>query len=99
MPSRFTEQTVEELKRHRLRWAGQYQQPPKVIIRAQSLDEPMTSGSRGRLKHARSIAEFHIASLEGMSALLVMPTAATPSLLNSLTLILRSSRRYSNVRR
>jgi predicted phage terminase large subunit-like protein len=28
MPSRFTEQTVEELKRHRLRWAGQYQQRP-----------------------------------------------------------------------
>jgi hypothetical protein len=70
MPSRFTEQTVEELKRHRLRWAGQYQQPPKVIIRAQSLDEPMTSGSRGPTKHARSIAEFHIASLEEMRALL-----------------------------
>jgi len=28
-----------------------------------------------------------------------MPTAATPSLLNSLDLILRSSRRYSNARR
>ena len=28
MPTRFTERTVEELKRHRMRWAGQYQQRP-----------------------------------------------------------------------
>jgi len=28
MPRRFTETAVEELKRHRLRWSGQYQQRP-----------------------------------------------------------------------
>jgi predicted phage terminase large subunit-like protein len=31
MPSRFTETAVEELKRHRLRWAGQYQQRPSPM--------------------------------------------------------------------
>jgi predicted phage terminase large subunit-like protein len=31
MPTRFTESTVEELKRHRLRWAGQYQQRPTPL--------------------------------------------------------------------
>jgi predicted phage terminase large subunit-like protein len=31
MPRRFTETAVEELKRHRLRWSGQYQQRPAPI--------------------------------------------------------------------
>jgi predicted phage terminase large subunit-like protein len=31
MPRRFTESAVEELKRHRLRWAGQYQQRPSPM--------------------------------------------------------------------
>jgi predicted phage terminase large subunit-like protein len=31
MPGRFTETAVEELKRHRLRWAGQYQQRPSPM--------------------------------------------------------------------
>jgi len=31
MPRRFTETAVEELKRHRLRWAGQYQQRPSPM--------------------------------------------------------------------
>jgi predicted phage terminase large subunit-like protein len=31
MPRRFTESAVEELKRHRLRWAGQYQQRPSPV--------------------------------------------------------------------
>ena len=31
MPRRFTETAVEELKRHRLRWSGQYQQRPSPM--------------------------------------------------------------------
>jgi predicted phage terminase large subunit-like protein len=31
LPTRFTEAAVEEVKRHRLRWAGQYQQRPSPM--------------------------------------------------------------------
>ena len=44
LPRRFTEAAVEELKRHRLRWAGQYQQRPAPlggnIIKRQDVATP-----------------------------------------------------------